>query len=92
VAIVRLVREAIVNAVRHAGSATSNVDIVLDVAPSTINLAVRDDGGGASNPRFGNGLSGMRERMEALGGQVELRTSPGRGCTVTAILPRTAGV
>jgi signal transduction histidine kinase len=90
VAIVRLVREAITNAVRHGGSKTSRVVIALDVGPLAIQVAVRDDGRGASAPRFGNGLSGMRERIEALGGDLRLETTPNLGCTVMATVPRTA--
>ena len=88
VAIVRLVREAITNAVRHAGAETSRVDIALDMSPVAISLSVRDDGLGASSPCFGNGLSGMRERVAALGGELRLETAPGMGCIVMATLPR----
>ena len=88
VTIVRLVRESIINAVRHAGAQTRRVDIALDVSAAAISLSVRDDGKGASSPSFGNGLSGMRERVAALGGELWLETAPGMGCVVLATLPR----
>ena len=60
--------------------------VVCSTVPS-VTLAARDDGRGAALFRGGNGLVGMRERLETLGGQLELHPNPGRGFALTATLP-----
>ena len=67
-------REAVTNVVRHADARRCNV--VLKQADSRCTLEVADDGRGASGPE-GNGLRGMRERLEALGGSLRLLTANG---------------
>ena len=52
-----------------------------------VTLSARDDGRGAAIFRGGNGLTGMRERLETLGGRLELHPNPGRGFVLTATLP-----
>jgi len=67
-------REAVTNVVRHADARRCNV--VLKQADSRCTLEVADDGRGASGPE-GNGLRGMRERLEELGGSLRLLSSNG---------------
>jgi two-component system, NarL family, sensor histidine kinase DesK len=67
-------REAVTNVVRHAQARTCNV--TLTRSHSLCTLEVADDGRGADAPE-GNGLRGMRERLEALGGSLRLLTSNG---------------
>jgi len=67
-------REAVTNVVRHAEARTCNVILKRNDALCT--LEVSDDGRGAAGPE-GNGLRGMRERLEALGGSLRLLTSNG---------------
>jgi two-component system sensor histidine kinase DesK len=74
-------REAVTNVVRHAGARTCRVTVRADDA--TLRLEVADDGRGATAE--GNGLRGMRERVEALGGTVARRAD--RGTTLTITLP-----
>ena len=52
-------------------------------------ITVRDDGVGVSALERGNGVSGMRERVEAIGGTVEWESEPGRGVTLSARVPAT---
>jgi two-component system sensor histidine kinase DesK len=80
-------REAVTNIVRHARAAT-RCDVTLAVAHGTIVLRIADDGGTVSNAeaiRAGNGLSGMQERVCALGGKISL--SGGRGLALELMLP-----
>lgn len=78
------VREAVTNIQRHAHA--GHVDIVLDASRHDVVLTVSDDGrGGAIVP--GNGLCGMRERIEALGGRLRIDSERGRGTRVEARLP-----
>jgi signal transduction histidine kinase len=86
-ALLRAVQEAITNAARHGNA--ENIWIVLRRRGDRIELDVRDDGRGVGAVRFGNGLSGMRERIEALGGDLQPATSPGRGFALHAWIPAT---
>jgi signal transduction histidine kinase len=51
-----------------------------------LTLSVRDDGAGGADPD-GLGLTGLRERAEALGGTLRLPSPPGRGTSVDVSLP-----
>jgi signal transduction histidine kinase len=88
--IYRLAQEAVTNAHRHARHAT-RVEVRVDAADTEVRLSVRDDGDppGRQNGA-GYGLVGMAERAELLGGTCEAGPAPGRGWTVTAVLPRAA--
>lgn len=80
------IREAVTNVVRHAGATLCR--ITLSEADGTRSLAVEDDGSGKRGPD-GNGLSGMRERVRALGGEVSV--GPGAsGTRVQITLARQA--
>ena len=50
-------------------------------------LRAHDDGAGVGRIERGNGLTGMAERFEELGGELELSSAQGRGFTVTARVP-----
>jgi two-component system, NarL family, sensor histidine kinase DesK len=67
-------REAVTNVVRHAEARRCNVSLKRNQSLCTLEVA--DDGCGAAGPE-GNGLRGMRERLEALGGSLRLLTSNG---------------
>jgi two-component system sensor histidine kinase DesK len=68
------IREAVTNVVRHADAHRCNVSLKRNEALCTLEIA--DDGCGAAGPE-GNGLRGMRERLEALGGSLRLLTTNG---------------
>lgn len=77
-------REAVTNIQRHAHA--RNARTRLSVEDDEAVLRIEDDGrGGAIAP--GNGLSGMRERIEALGGRLRVDSAPGRGTCLQAHLP-----
>lgn len=85
-AIVHCVQEAITNTIRHAYAR----ELVVEVFEQGDELVVKthDDGrGGAFRP--GNGLKGMRERFEELGGKLAFESNEGRGFTVEGVLPMT---
>ncbi|MEV6305826.1 sensor histidine kinase [Actinoplanes sp. NPDC051861] len=86
VALYRVAQEALTNARRHAGA--DRVSVVLRCADGTVVLEVADNGRGfAVESADGNGLSGMRERLAALGGSVRVESAPGAGTRVVARLP-----
>lgn len=79
-------REAITNLQRHARARTARVELALEWGEAV--LRVTDDGrGGALVP--GNGLTGMRERIEALGGRLKVDARKGEGTRIEARLPLT---
>jgi signal transduction histidine kinase len=83
-------QEAVHNALQHAGAKAIEVLVDFDPSFGTVKLSVRDDGSGFApgnevGPEQGHfGLTGMRERIERLGGTFTLDTTPGRGTTVCA--------
>jgi signal transduction histidine kinase len=85
----RVVQESLTNTLRHAGPATARVN--LSYGPDTLVVEVTDDGRGASaavpGPGDGNGLRGMRERAEAVGGTLHAGPSASGGFSVRAVLP-----
>ncbi len=50
-------------------------------------LSVSDDGTGGATPERGSGLRGLSDRVEALGGQLDLHSPPGQGTLLTATIP-----
>lgn len=87
-ALLRIVREAITNGVRH-GRAT-DVALRLSVGDG-LRMAVQDNGAGfvpgGPRRRGGFGLTTMRERAEALGGDLTVSSNPGEGTLVEVLLP-----
>jgi signal transduction histidine kinase len=84
-ALLRCAQEVLTNAVRHA--AARNLWLELVQGPDGLELRARDDGRGAGTVRSGNGLTGMRERLEQLGGRLAVESTPGSGFQVRAWLP-----
>lgn len=83
--LLRCAQEIITNAVKHAGA--DNLWLNVERKGPGITLTARDDGRGAPLFRGGNGLTGMKERLEALGGRLELAPNPGRGFALMAVVP-----
>jgi len=92
-AIYRLAQESVTNAHRHARHATT-IEVQVAVDDTSVRLRVTDDGeaGLLRSAPAGFGLIGMRERADLLGGICEAGPNPGRGWTVTAVLPRAGAV
>jgi predicted ATPase/signal transduction histidine kinase len=85
-----VVAEALTNAARHARASAVSVTVDADVAAGILRVAVRDDGAGGADFARGTGLVGLKDRVEALGGQVFLRSPPGAGTSLRAELPLSA--
>ncbi|HTR79125.1 MAG TPA: ATP-binding protein, partial [Gemmatimonadaceae bacterium] len=86
-ALVKVCREAVVNAAKHGGSC--RVMVSLDVvAGKRLRLAVVDDGPGLRKAkRTGHGLVSMRRTLERQGGKLALRSGARGGVSVTASIP-----
>jgi signal transduction histidine kinase len=80
--------EALQNAAKHARSATM-VRVKLSEGDAALALEVRDDGPGFDTERIppGAGLTNMRDRLAAVGGELEVRSAPGMGTRVLAVIP-----
>jgi signal transduction histidine kinase len=79
-----VVAEALANAAKHSGSEW--LDIRIATVARHLELEIRDDGAGGADPN-GSGLSGLRHRVEALDGTLEVVSPPGGPTTIYAELP-----
>jgi len=87
----RIVQEALTNSRRHAPGAA--VDVELDFSADALRLQIRDNGPGSLEPaHHGLGLTGMRERAAAVGGQLRTGQSSAGGFLVAATLPIGRGI
>jgi signal transduction histidine kinase len=80
-----VVSEALTNAAKHAHASVVHVE--LDAHDSILQLKIRDDGIGGADPEQGSGLLGLSDRLEALGGTLELSSPAGDGTTMLIELP-----
>jgi two-component system sensor histidine kinase UhpB len=94
--IYRTIQEALTNVFRHAGASSINVTVEPVAPPRPVNpeggalVRVRDNGGGLRpDHKLGFGLTGMRERILALGGSLTI-ASGDNGVTVEAVIPMDA--
>jgi two-component system sensor histidine kinase UhpB len=93
ITIYRVVQECLTNVARHSGA--TRVEVAVRRTQDVIELMVRDDGKGLGEreeseaARFG--VMGMRERVQALDGELELTSGAGEGLTVRARIPAGAG-
>jgi signal transduction histidine kinase len=83
--LLRCVQEIVTNALKHSHAA--NLWITVGNADGAITIEARDDGQGACELRAGYGLSGMRARLEELGGWLHIASEPSRAFAVSARLP-----
>jgi signal transduction histidine kinase len=91
-ALYRIVQEALTNIHKYAGAET--VTVSLRRVRGRVELLVRDDGEGFEPTAVGcghHGLAGMRHRMRAVGGHLDVVSSPGAGTSIRASLPVPAG-
>jgi two-component system sensor histidine kinase UhpB len=88
VALFRIAQEALNNVLKHARASAVRIELAL--AGSQITLTVHDDGRGfdpAGLPRGRLGMTTMRERAEAAGGQLQVESAPGKGARISATVP-----
>jgi PAS domain S-box-containing protein len=80
-----IVAEALTNASKHAQASQVRVDVLR--SDHSVLVAVADDGVGDADQSRGSGLRGLRDRVEALGGELAVESPAGAGTTLTARLP-----
>jgi signal transduction histidine kinase len=79
------VSEALTNASKHANA--TRVWVSLGVHDDTLHLSIRDDGVGGADPRRGSGLTGLTDRINALGGTIRLESPPRGGTRIEVQVP-----
>jgi signal transduction histidine kinase len=80
-----VVSEALTNAAKHARASMVHVDA--EAAGANLQLSIRDDGVGGADSRKGSGLLGIRDRVEALGGHMNVVSPAGVGTTLLVRIP-----
>jgi signal transduction histidine kinase len=85
VAVYLIASEALANATKHAQA--SRIDVSLTPHNGSLLLSIRDDGVGGADPARGSGLVGLTDRVEALGGTIEIESAPGGGTSLLVRLP-----
>jgi signal transduction histidine kinase len=80
-----VVAEALTNVAKHARASQVNVDVEADA--TNLRLAIRDNGIGGADPAKGSGLTGLRDRVEALGGTMTVSSQPGNGTSLLITIP-----
>jgi signal transduction histidine kinase len=79
-----IVAECMANAVRHADAASISVRVSRSAA--SLEIEVADDGCGGADAAGGTGLRGLADRVEVLGGRLQMESPPGHGTRVTATI------
>jgi PAS domain S-box-containing protein len=77
--------EALANATKHAHA--SRIEVSLASRDGSLLLSIRDDGVGGADAARGSGLVGLTDRVEAIGGTIDIESAPGRGTSIVATLP-----
>jgi signal transduction histidine kinase len=80
-----VVSEALTNAAKHSQASLVHIDF--DVVDSVVQLSIRDDGVGGVDPTRGSGLTGLRDRVEAFGGTIEIASAAATGTCLHVTIP-----
>jgi signal transduction histidine kinase len=80
-----LVAESLTNAAKHAQA--SEVTVSVDTDGPNVRLSIRDDGIGGADSGRGSGLTGLTDRVEALGGHLQISSPTGSGTSLLATIP-----
>lgn len=80
-----VVAEALTNVAKHARA--THVDLTVVVRNDHLVIGIRDDGDGGADASRGNGLSGLSDRVMALGGRMQVVSPPGGPTSVTVEIP-----
>lgn len=80
-----VVSEALTNTTKYARA--SHVEVTVEQHDGALRLYVRDDGTGGAEPARGSGLIGLRDRVEALGGSIDITSPTGDGTAIRVSLP-----
>lgn len=79
------VAEGLTNAVKHGRASSASVTLHLE--DGHLNVEVSDDGVGGATPRPGSGIGGLRDRVDAMGGQLTILSPEGAGTRLKVVVP-----
>lgn len=77
--------EAVANAARHSGASMARIELTR--AGEALTVRIEDDGAGGADLAKGTGLRGLRDRVEAFEGTLEIESPPGKGTRLAATVP-----
>jgi signal transduction histidine kinase len=80
-----VVSEALTNVVKHSGA--EHAEVVAHASETVLRVEIRDDGVGGAAPNGGSGLGGLKDRVAALSGTLEIDSPPGAGTRIVMTLP-----
>jgi signal transduction histidine kinase len=80
-----VVSEALTNTAKHADSSHISLSVLRE--PTSLALSVADDGRGGASASSGSGLTGLVDRVEAIGGTIRVHSPAGEGTTIDVTLP-----
>ncbi|MCU1660666.1 MAG: domain S-box, partial [Pseudonocardia sp.] len=80
-----IVSEALTNTTKHARASCAHVTV--EQRDALLYLSIRDDGIGGADLAGGSGLVGLRDRVQALAGSIEITSRPGEGTAIVVELP-----
>ena len=83
--ICRIIQEIITNSIRHGEA--SSMELTMECHNSILRIQSHDNGKGCAKLQEGNGLRGIRERIDQVGGQVRFSSQEGNGFTVLIHIP-----
>jgi signal transduction histidine kinase len=83
------VSEALTNIVKHSGARTA--EVTAHVEHGVLRIEVRDDGAGGAEPGRGSGLIGLKDRVETLGGSIDIVSPRARGTSLRLEIPLAGG-
>jgi signal transduction histidine kinase len=82
-----IVAEALTNAAKHSEASVITVSAEVEQVDGTVRVKVADDGVGGAEFSGGTGLLGLKDRVDALSGRIDLHSPPGGGATLRVTLP-----
>jgi PAS domain S-box-containing protein len=85
VAVYYVMSEALTNTAKHAHA--SAVHVAVEARDGVLQLSIRDDGSGGADPTRGSGLIGLTDRVDALGGTIDVASPVGQGTTLLVTFP-----
>jgi signal transduction histidine kinase len=88
-AVYYIVSEALTNAAKHSHASIVHIDLTAD--DTAVRLCIRDDGIGGADPGHGSGLIGLKDRVAALGGDMQITSPVGRGTSLLITIPAEDG-
>jgi signal transduction histidine kinase len=80
-----VVSEALTNTIKHANA--SHAHVAVEERDGQLRLCIRDDGVGGADSSHGSGLIGLHDRVQSLGGSIEVQSPPEGGTAVLVNFP-----